>query len=349
MRRLDYDIVMATRNRPDAVALSLPLIMCQTRLPARIVIVDSSENPAPIEALARRAAENLSCPVEFLRTEAGLTHQRNVGLRQCSSDVVVFPDDDSLLYPDAAEEMMAVYETDMAARIAGVCAKPVDQPPPETDGDLGSYDAEKLTAPRSALRRLRQTIKEALGFSNPFLAVGHRLNDQHDTPEWLASRNIATVPYMTGFRMSFRRAAIIGEGFDETLRKYGWFEDIDASYTAMRHGLVVVANGARIYHHRTAAKRDGGYRMGLWAILNRGYVVMKHVRANPTVFPDPGRQARRLKRYCQARTMAYRLFARDSYGLDRARGAADGLRQLQALTDSPMAELKTVYGRLDSA
>lgn len=349
MPRLDYDIVMATRNRPDAVALSLPLIMCQTRLPARVVIVDSSDDPAPIEALAQQAAKDLSCPVDFLRADAGLTHQRNIGLRHCSSDVVIFPDDDSLLYPDAAEEMMLVYEADVAAGIAGVCAKPVDQPPPETDGDLGSYEAEELTAPRSTLRRLRQHIKEALGFSNPFLAVGHQLNAQHDTPDWLASQNTATVPYMTGFRMSFRRAAIIGEGFDETLRKYGWFEDIDASYTAMRHGLVVVANQARIYHHRTAAKRDGGYRMGLWAILNRGYVVMKHVRANPAVFPNPHRQAQRLKLYCRARTMAYRLLARDGYGQDRAKGAAEGLRQLHVLTDSPGGDLAAVYGRLDSA
>lgn len=347
MTRLDYDIVMATRNRPDAVALSLPLILRQTRLPARIVIVDSSEDPEPIETLARKAADDVSCPVDYLRAEAGLTHQRNVGLRRCASAVVIFPDDDSLLYPDAAEEMMAVYEADTEGRIAGVCARPMDRPPPETEGDLGSHDAEQLTAPRSALRRVRQKIKEALGFTNPFLAVGWRLNGQQHAPEWLASRDTAPVPYMTGFRMSFRRAAIAGDGFDETLRKYGWFEDVDASFTAMRHGLVVVANRARIYHHRTAARRDDGHRMGLWAILNRGYVVMKHVRANPTVFPDPRREARRLDLYCRARAMAYRLLARDGYDRDRARGAADALRQLKALTDAPAADLAAVYRRLD--
>jgi GT2 family glycosyltransferase len=225
----------------------------------------------------------------------------------------------------------------------------MDRPPPETGGDLESYEAERLTAPRRTLRRVRQSIKEVLRFTNPFLAVGWRLNGRHDAPAWLASRDAALVPYMTGFRMSFRRTAIAEDGFDEILRKYGWFEDIDASYTAMRNGFVVAANRARIYHHRTAARRDDGYRMGMWAILNRGYVVMKHVRANPAVFPDPGREARRLDLYCRARTMAYRLLARDGYGQDRARGAADGLRQLQMLTRSPSADLATIYRRLETS
>ena len=245
--------------------------------------------------------------------------------------------------------MMAIYEADTTAQIAGVCAKPMERPPSETAGDLGSYQAERLTALRSVLRRGRQRIKETLKFSNPFLMVGQRLNDQYDAPDWFVSRNVKTVPYMTGFRMSFRRVAIADAGFDETLRRYGWFEDIDASFTAMRHGLVVMACRARIYHHRAAARRDDGYRMGLWAILNRGYVVMKHVQANPAVFPDPRRLAQRLKLYCRARAMAYRLLARDTYGRERARGASDGLRQLQLLADSPAADLKTVYRRLDSA
>jgi len=76
---------------------------------------------------------------------------------------------------------------------------------------------------------------------------------------------------------------------------------------------------------------------------------MKHVRANPAVFPDPGREARRLDLYCRARTMAYRLLARDGYGRDRARGAADGLRQLQMLTRSPSADLATIYRRLETS
>jgi len=89
--------------------------------------------------------------------------------------------------------------------------------------------------------------------------------------------------------------------------------------------------------------------MGLWAILNRGYVVMKHVRANPDLFDAPAREVFRLKSYCRARAVAYRLLARDAYGRDRARGARDGLRLLGALTAAPAATLRQTYTDLERA
>jgi glycosyltransferase involved in cell wall biosynthesis len=338
---------MATRNRPEAVALSLPLILRQTRPPARIVIVDSSDDPAPIEALAAEAARAGVCPVDYMTSERGSTVQRNLGIRSSASDVIIFPDDDSLLYPDAAERILEIYEADSGGRVAAVCAAPAATAPPETLADLGSHAAERTGPLRRGLLALRQKAKERLSEATPFLSVGTRLNGRHELPGNLARMDVEPVPYMTGFRMSFRREAI-ADGFDETLQRYSWFEDIDASFTAMRRGIVVVAQKALIYHHRTAAARDNGHRMGLWAILNRGYVVMKHVRANPEVFPDPRPHARRLSAYCRARAIAYRALARDGFGRDRARGAAEGVRRLSALVATPLDSLSRTYRELES-
>ena len=346
---LTYDVVMATRNRAEAVALSIPLILAQTRTPERVVIVDSSDDSAPIAGIVAQADGTGGIPVEYHRSDPGLTRQRNLGLTRCGADVVLFPDDDSLLYSDTAAAMMAAYEADTEARIAGVCAVPVTVPPPESAHELGTFDAETVGPVKARLRALRQRLKEATAPANPFLAVGNALNAGPvaalgpDLRQW-----VDPVPYMTGFRMSFRRAVIEGVGFDENLRRYAWFEDIDASWGAMRAGAVVVARGARIYHHRAAAARAGGYRMGLWAILNRGYVVMKHVHANPDIFPDPAREARRVKLACRGRALAYRAMARDAFGRDRARGAADALRGLPGLTASPPTALADTYLRLEA-
>lgn len=343
---LSYDVVMATRNRPEAVALSLPLILRQTRPPARIVIVDSSDDPAPIEALAGEAAAAGICPVDYLTSARGSTLQRNLGIRASGSEVILFPDDDSLLHPDAAERLMEIYEADREGRVAAVCAAPAATAPPGILAGLDSHAAERTGPLRRSLLGLRQRVKERLSGANPFLAVGTRLNARHDLPPAIARLEAEPVPYMTGFRMSFRRGAIAA-GFDETLQRYSWFEDIDASFTAMRQGLVVVAKRALIYHHRTAAARDNGHRMGLWAILNRGYVVMKHVHANPAVFPDSRRHALRLTAYCRARAIAYRAMARDGFGRDRARGAAEGVRRLPALVAAPAEALSRTYRELE--
>lgn len=346
MPPLSYDIIMATRNRPEAVALSLPLILAQSRLPAEVVIVDSSDDPAPIRALAEEAAARNIVPVRYTHSGPGLTHQRNVGLGMTGSPIVIFPDDDSLMYLDCADHILAAYEADTDHTIAGVCARPVDHAPPETTGDLGAYQAETTSTVKTAIAALRQALKDALGFTNPFVATGRKLNAQYRLPGWAAHQNVVRVPYMTGFRMSYRRAAIQGPGFDETLQRYGWYEDIDASCTALRQGQTVGALNARIYHHRVAAARANGYTMGLWAVLNRTYVVTKHIRANPGVFRSPSLHIARLKAYCRARALVYRLTARDQFARDRARGAADGLARMDQLTRAAPGDLAAAYTRL---
>jgi GT2 family glycosyltransferase len=351
VNHVSYDVVMATRNRPDAVALSVPLILGQTLLPARVVIVDSSDDPSPIKNILERARAGTSVPIDYHRvdpSQASSALQRNIGVTVCTSDVIIFPDDDSLLYRDAAAEIMAVYAADSRGQVAAVCAKSASAPPPESDLQLHSFTAERTSRLRRALLGMRQRIKEMTGVTNPFLVLGTRLN--HDRlPQGISPDAAALVPYMTGFRMSFRRKVIAAVKFDETLSRYAWFEDIDASWGAMRAGAVVVAQKAQIYHHRAAAQRADGHKMGLWAILNRGYVVMKHVYANPAAFPDVAVERRRLKLYCRARVAAYGLMARDSFGRDRLKGARQGLATLSRLSAAAPQDLRAVYKGLEGA
>ncbi len=339
---LSYDVVMATRNRPEAVALSLPLLLGQTRLPRTILICDSSDDPSGIEAIVAGHAKDAPVPIRFMRCAPGLTVQRNIGLAACTADVVIFPDDDSLLYADAAERMLEVYEADRDGRIAGVCARPVDRAPDETPGDLQSYAAEDVGPMRAAVRWLRQRGKEWAS-QDPFLSIGRRLNARHEMPPAVAALNVTTVAYMTGFRMSFRREVIAKIKFDETLKKYGWFEDIDASFGAMEHGRIVAALDARIYHHRVASSRDNGYRMGRWALLNLAYVTMKAVHRSGLGVPED--EARRILRFCRMRAAGYMLARRNAYGRDRARGARDALGPAREILAAPPERLAEIYAR----
>lgn len=340
--RLSYDIVMATRNRSEAVALSLPLVLGQTRLPKTILICDSSDDPSEIEAIVAGHAKDTSVPIRFVRCEPGLTVQRNVGLALCTANVVIFPDDDSLLYCDAAEKILEVYETDRAGRIAGVCARPVNRAPSETPGDLGSYAAENVGPVRAAVQWLRQRGKEWVN-QDPFLSIGQRLNARHKMPPEVAALNVTPVAYMTGFRMSFRREVITKTGFDETLKKYAWFEDIDASFAAMKQGMVVAALDARIYHHRVASPRDNGYRMGRWALLNLAYVSMKAVYRSG--LGSPKAEARRIYRFGRMRALSYMMAQRSTYGRDRARGARNALGPMRELLSASPDGLAESYAK----
>ena len=51
--RLTYDAVIATRHRIEALKLSIPLLLAQSRPPARLIVIDSSDDHAPVAKTVR--------------------------------------------------------------------------------------------------------------------------------------------------------------------------------------------------------------------------------------------------------------------------------------------------------
>ena len=275
MSRLTYDAVIATRNRPEALALSLPLLLRQSRPPARLIIVDASDDNAETLRTIEAATSDWSGEVVIKYAPAGLPLQRNLGLAHVTAPIVLFPDDDSWLLPGAAEEILAVYERDADHQIAAVCAAEALSSPANVK-DAASYKMSVHHKREARLRRFRNFLESRLTLLKPSLLLGNVLNSRHTVPEWCDGMNVVPVPYMTGFRMSFRTSAIRLTGFDEALVEYAVDEDIDASFSAMRSGLVVAAREARIYHHRCPGGRGNSFARGRMEVLNRAYVVLKH-------------------------------------------------------------------------
>lgn len=353
--QLDWDAIVVTRNRPEALVVSLPLLLAQSRPPARLIVIDASDDHAAVAEVVRKACEDSAIPVHLEHAEPSATAQRNRGFALGDAAVAVFPDDDSLFYPDAAERLLEIYERDAAEhagggeglRVAAVCGQEVEAPPP--GAALPRYVAPRPKGFAARLRgKLRFLITQRAAGFNPLVSVGNTLGTRVPAPAWLQDFDAVKVPYMTGFRMSFRRDVLseIG-GFDETLSRYAWFEDQDASFAAARHGLVVAAHKARIRHHRFPGPRGDGKTIGLWAVLNRTYVVMKHARANPDLF-SPGREAWRLRIYMLGRVGAYCALGllRGGWARQRASGAISGFAGMGALLTAPAERLAAVYSDL---
>ncbi|MEM9969502.1 MAG: glycosyltransferase family 2 protein, partial [Pseudomonadota bacterium] len=248
-RGLSYDLVIATRNRAEALSLSLPLIIDQSVPPRRLIVVDSSDDPAPAAAAVAAATSGWGGEVRLHHVAPGLTRQRNIGLGEVTAPIVFFFDDDALVHPGAAEDILSVYARDTDKQIAGVAAAEAKVPPGGSLPDQAwcMSDTHRKEARR---RGLRHRLERRLTALKPSIFLGATLNSRHEVPAWLDAFDAVPVEYMTGFRMTFRTAAIRAAGFDETLLGYGLDEDIDASFSAMASGLVVAARRARVYHHR---------------------------------------------------------------------------------------------------
>jgi glycosyltransferase involved in cell wall biosynthesis len=339
--KLEFDIVIATRNRQSILKMCLPTLLLQSRLPQRLIVVDSSDDHASVQDLVRETLRgtNVTIDSRIIQSEPGLQYQRNIALRHVESPIVMFPDDDVLWFPGVAEAIMRVYELDRDGIVGSVA--PVDSPAPPP-GVFEGRDAPYRMAFRDRLAaesgRLIGPIVMRL-FPDP-LHPGHlsmTMWGRKSSPPWLPEEEAQLCGPVDGYRMSFRTAVIrrVG-GFDVALGRYGLYEDLDASIGSLKENLNVCAKRARIYHHRDPGKRCSGAEWGMMAILNRTYIVCKHSL--------PGSVVRGyLVRYLYYQMFRYTLQVHTQYGRDRLRGAYYALSNARQLIDAPVGELAPRY------
>ena len=256
---LTYAIVIATRNRVDALRISLPLMLEQSRRPKQIVIVDSSDDPTQVGTLVDGIQSDI--PIHLLRSEPGTSLQRNLGVGLISESVTFFLDDDSMLFQDTAEHIMRVYEQDFEQRIGGVCSS-------EALHSTLHIESAKKPSMRDQVKlrvaAIRRKLEDAT-ITDPFIRIGRSNWPESQEPNWFDNENVVPVEYMTGFRMTFRTKVIHEFPFDEHLRRYGLFEDIDASLRVSMKYRIVGANKARIFHNRWKGNRDQQSKMGFFS------------------------------------------------------------------------------------
>lgn len=333
---MDYDVVVVTRNRPDALELSLPLMLGQHRPPARLVVVDASDDHPAVRQVVEAATQPYDVPVTLLASRAGTTHQRNVGLEHVRSPVVMYPDDDALWFPGAAEAIMRIYERDEQGAIGAVCAAPSPTAPPGVlEAHQNTYRMSRRDRIKQLVGRQRAVVERVL-FPDPFHLHGQSRWSVQPVPDWLEQENAVLVEWMTGFRMTFRSDVIKALGFNELFADYGGFEDVDASFRVMQQYLIVGARNARVYHHRRPGARSSGLGMGMRQVLNRAYLIRRFAPADA-----PAR--RRLGRYNWYKCLQYLLECHTAYGRARLRGAWRARRCVPALLAADDDELDQRY------
>lgn len=323
-----FSTVIVTRNRPDALALSLPLHLTQSALPERILVIDSSDDPSANQALVGRLARDTAVPLAHQTAPAGISLQRNIGLDQVSSDVVFMPDDDSLLHEGAVEAMLRVYDADSAGQVGGVCAVESRTPPP------GTIEPAAAARPysKSRMDRLKLALAPRINrfedrhAPDPMKVAARRLYADLPAPAWMGAQRAVRVEWMTGFRMSFRTALLKQVRFNELLGRYSLYEDVDAGLRAIARGYsLLAAEDAAIYHHRSPENRSNGRVMGAILILNRAYVACRSGLCDSRMQAD-------IRRHARLVTARMSLLAvRNAYERERLAGARKAIAQLPGL------------------
>lgn len=331
----DYDIVIATRNRPDALALSIPLMVTQAPPPQRLIVVDSSDDHETVEKVVREATAGSAVSTTVVDSTRGLSVQRNRGLDYVRSPVVFCPDDDSLWHRDFARYVLEVYARDAESRVGAVGGREVFEMP----GDAGApaYRRSRSIHLVQRLTPLRVKMERKL-FPQPMdIVAGERMRNAV-LPGWVDGENIVAVVGVTGFRSSFRTSVIKALRFDEELTGNSNGEDADVSMAIWERHLVLVDHRARVMHHKRPGGRFAGWEHGYFYILSFAYVTAKHC--------PPGSPARRrMLPWALYKCALYLPRARDSVRRARLRGALASLSGVRELSKADNTQVAAIYRR----
>lgn len=347
-KSLSWGLVIATYQREKILPLCLKLAVEQTRKPTEIIIIDASNNWENTRDKVLTEIASINSAIRWVYTfaeHASSTLQRNQGLQIATADVVFLLDDDSLMYPTCADEIMRVYEADIDCMVKGVQAEAVDSPP----SDIVVSDSRKQTGWSG-----KWSSYGIIGFFQRFFWKHLFLMDtgilflpydgdfpKHQIPAAVKKLNVQPVELFQGYRMTFRRDVVLQELFEPLLRYYAAGEDLDTSHRVSRHGSLVVALDAKLHHFQSATGRLPRFKVSALSALNQALCLRKH--------------SNDLKRNSQLfyRLMARRIFAeflKDAlsrrWSLPQARGLLVALKyshKLFALPDQELGEWYTGF------
>jgi glucosyl-dolichyl phosphate glucuronosyltransferase len=251
---LSSSIVICTKDREADLARCLDSLLGQTRLPDELVVVDGGSDDAETQVARFREAVP-ACRVHYLRSEPGLTRQRNAGIRAATGDIVHFLDDDVILDAPYVEAIQGTYEAAGADDVVGVSPLlRLDRTPSR----LGTWYRRFFMLPR-------------VNGSGRMLPSGYGTLTWHSGFEEVHPLEVACGC------CTYRRDVLEQVQFDEYFAGYGYMEDHDFSYRAGKLGKLLGNPGATMLHNESPAARDRLRDLAAMQIRNHHYVFSKNL------------------------------------------------------------------------
>ena len=227
--------IIATKNRPQDLRLTIRTLLNQTRLPREVIVVDQSPELHSYNATQEefRAFDSAISSVPTLKyihdpLIVGVSAARNRGMEVAEEEIWLFFDDDVDIEPEFVKELLDVYATN--PEIAGV------------SGIITNY------GPLPWAFRAWLKIFTCGPFQDKRLPLYWKA-------EKMLDKGLQRVHGFTGALMSFRAGVARGNRFDTTIRTGE--EDVDFCLNLGGNPLLVIAPRARLRHMRSPIGRSG--------------------------------------------------------------------------------------------
>jgi GT2 family glycosyltransferase len=245
-QRLAYSAVIPTKDRPEAADAAVDVLLRQTRLPERIVVVDASAVPhEPTDALTAEAAR-LAVELVVITSPPSTSAQRNLGARSVVTPVVFFLDDDVRVPPTYADALLARWDAAGLAAFGGMAGTPARVP---EQGPIGR-----------ALRRM--AMLNFVDRSGEAMTLRRSGNVRY-VPE---PRGAVQVPALGAGATAYRTDLVLAHPFDERFPGYAPGEDLEMAFRVATSGPLLQTPEVRWTHLWDPRERSSPSR---WYVRGR--------------------------------------------------------------------------------
>lgn len=230
-------VIICTHGRKTSLLDLLNALNEQTYGHLETLVVDGNDEPSParetVEKFLRSARPD--CNVTLIKSPKGLTCQRNVGLQAAQGELICFFDDDVTFDKDFFHEVVGLFE----------------RPEMKDVGGITPYDTLHYPLPLTMRWKLRAFFGVMPGLEPGRVdRIGRAVPVAFLKP-WPGHKEIGWLP---GFCMIYRRSAVEGVWFDETLPTYGG-EDRDFSMRIGASHRLLICGDIHVQHHYTVEGR----------------------------------------------------------------------------------------------
>jgi len=248
------EVIVPTYNRVKDMKRFLDSILTLSLMPNKITIVD-----AGIESIDYKPFENAflakNIILQVVKSAAGLTYQRNVGVINASCDLILFSDDDVVFHQDYFKEAIKVIENDTNNEIGGLT------------GNLENFGFR--------MSRLSKAFRKI--FYLPLESGGNILKSGFANPIDYTTQVSGEICWVNGCNMFFRKEVFENFLFDENLKRY-CIEDLDFSIRVSRNYKLYYCRDARYSHFPSSFSRIGVREKYLMLIRNHHYLYNKNFK-----------------------------------------------------------------------
>jgi GT2 family glycosyltransferase len=253
----DCSLIIPTYERPREVVLLLRMLARLSEVPFEILVVDGSRITTGEAAIARWArSRKLPFRLTYVKSPAGLTLQRNVGIDLSAGRYVFFLDDDCIPWPGYFRAIRDAFASD--GRI----------------GAVGGLAMNEVAKPVTRRWRIRLALKlvpaiEPMRFHPCGTAVPRGLMQPFT--------GLRAADVLPGCCFAFSRDVLETERFSGFFSGYSQGEDLEMSLRVAKQWKVVCCGDARATHREAMGGRPASFHKGLMEVRNRYFIWRRHV------------------------------------------------------------------------